>query len=82
MKRENERIDILSRKSYPKKELFRLVFLDHQLLLETDCPLKGRGVYLKKDKENIALARKKKLLERRFRLQDCDAIYSEMEERL
>ncbi len=82
MKRENERNDILSRKSYPKKELFRLVFLNHELLLEEDRPLKGRGVYLKKDKESVALARKKKLLERRFRLEDCDAIYLQMEERL
>ncbi len=82
MKRENERSDILSRKSYPKKELFRLVFLNHELLLEEDRPLKGRGVYLKKDKESVALARKKKLLERRFRLEDCDAIYLQMEERL
>ncbi len=82
MKRENERNDILSRKSYPKKELFRLVFLNHELLLEEDRPLKGRGVYLKKDKESVALARKKKLLERRFRLEECDAIYLQMEERL
>ena len=81
MKRENERMDLLSRKSFPKAELFRLVFSDHELLLEKDRPLKGRGVYLKKDKESIALARKKKLLERRFRLADCEAIYLEMEER-
>ncbi len=82
MKIENERMDILSRKSYPKKELFRLVFLNHELLLEKDSPLKGRGVYLKKDKDSVASARKKKLLERRFRLDNCDSIYSEMEERL
>ena len=82
MRRENERIDILSRKSYPKKELFRLVFLNHELLLEEDRPLQGRGVYLKKDRESVAAARKKKLLERRFRLDDCDHVYLEMEERL
>ena len=82
MKIENERMDIMSRKSYPKKELFRLVFLNHELLLEKDSPLKGRGVYLKKDKASVANARKKKLQERRFRLEDCDAIYLEMEERL
>ena len=82
MRIENERMDIMSRKSYPKKELFRLVFLEHELLLEKDSPLKGRGVYLKKDKASVANARKKKLLERRFRLEDCDAIYLEMEERL
>lgn len=82
MRKENERMDILSRKSYPKKELFRLVFHGQTLLLEKESPLKGRGVYLKKDRESIASARTKKLLERRFRLKDCADAYLEMEERL
>ncbi len=82
MKIENERMDILSRKSYPKKELFRLVFIKGALLLEENSPLKGRGVYLKKDKESIAMARKKKLLEKRFRLASCEDVYLKLEERL
>ena len=82
MIKENERMDILTRKSHPKTELFRLVFSSNQLLLEEESPLKGRGVYLYKSKESIALARKKKLLERRFRLADCESLYKQMEERI
>ena len=81
MRRENGRMDIVSRKSFPKRELFRLVF-SSSLLLEGERPLKGRGVYLKKDEATIREARKRKILERRFRLSDCEAIYRAMEERL
>ena len=82
MRIENERMDILSRKSFPRRELFRLVFSSEGLLLEGERPLKGRGVYLRKSQESIDLARKKKLLERRFHLADCEAIYKQMEEKL
>ena len=75
-------MDMLSRKSYPKTELFRLVFDHDVLLLEGKSPLKGRGVYLLRSKESLETARKKKLLERRFGLADCQAIYEQMEENL
>ena len=75
-------MDMLSRKSYPKTELFRLVFTTDGLLLEGKSPLKGRGVYLLRSKESLETARKKKLLERRFGLADCQAIYEQMEENL
>ncbi len=75
-------MDMLTRKSYPKKELFRLVFSSNGLLLEGKNPLNGRGVYLYKSKESIAEARRRKLLEKRFRLADCEEIYKAMEERL
>ena len=82
MRKENGRMDILSRKSYPKKKLFRLVFLSPSLLLEEDRPLKGRGVYLLKSEESVAEAKRRKLLERRFRLSSCDELYGKMEKML
>lgn len=75
-------MDMLSRKSYPKTELFRLVFTTDGLLLEGKSPLKGRGVYLLRSKESLDAAKRKKLLERRFGLADCKAIYEQMEENL
>lgn len=58
------RMDILSRKSYPINELIRLKKADDTLVLDIDHSMKGRGIYLHKDKETIDIAYKKHLLKR------------------
>lgn len=62
MKYTVSRMDILTRKSYPIDELFRLTITDDGLVLELDSSRKGRGLYLHKDKNTIEAAKKKKLL--------------------
>lgn len=56
------RMDILSRKKYPKDELIRLVKQDDKLVLNGD--LKGRGIYIHKDRETILKVFNKGLLKR------------------
>ena len=82
MKKESGRMDLLSRRVYPKSDLFRLVLVSGSLRLEGERPLLGRGVYLKKDKESLGKAKAKRLLEKRFRLDDCSFVYEEMEGKL
>lgn len=81
MRKDNPRMDALSRKRYAKSELFRIVGLPSPRL-EEDVPLPGRGVYLHKDKATVELARKKHLLEKAFQGKNCDGIYALMEEKL
>lgn len=57
-------MDLVTRKRYPREQLFRLVKKDNNLLLDKDDTIKGRGYYVLKDKETLALLEKKKLLSR------------------
>lgn len=81
MRKENPRMDALSRKRYPKSELFRIVGTPSPRL-EGELPLPGRGVYLHKDKATVELSRKKRILEKAFQGQDCQHVYDCMEEKL
>lgn len=64
MKRENPRLDIVSRKPYPTSELIRLVVVRGVVTLDLDHKLLGRGFYLKKDATSLEAALKRKAFER------------------
>ncbi len=66
MKQENPRLDVASRKPYPKNELIRLVMVSGVVTLDRKKNLPGRGVYLKKDAASLEAALKKKAFERAF----------------
>ena len=66
MKRVNPRLDVASRKPYPKDELLRLVLVDGVVTLDTHHSLPGRGIYLKRDAASLETALKKKAFERAF----------------
>lgn len=77
------RLDIVSRKTFPKKELFRLVKDEEgKLQLDKDSSLIGRGLYLHKDEETLKAARKKGVLKRYSKNTDFDALFKEMEDDL
>lgn len=77
------RLDILSRKTFPKRELFRLVKDEEgKLQLDKDSSLKGRGLYIHKDEETLKSARKKGVLKRYSKNTDFDALFKEMEDDL
>ncbi len=71
-------MDLLSRKSYPRDELFRLVMLDGTLHLDNGG-LQGKGIYLHKDEETVKKAFQKKIF-RRFvsSMDDLDRLESEI----
>ena len=58
MKVENTRMDILSRKPYPREELIRFVIKDNNLVIDNDKKLPGRGVYMKKGNGKDAIRKK------------------------
>ena len=62
------RRDIVSRKSFPKKQMFRLVRLNDVLILDEDYKLNGRGLYVLKDQATIDTLLKNKKLSSRYRL--------------
>ena len=57
-----ERMDILTRKTFPKKSLLRLVRVDDVLVLDKDQTMPGRGIYLLAETETVSRLRKKNLL--------------------
>ncbi len=74
-----ERMDILSRKKYPRGNLIRISFDKNTGLFNPlDSYTSGKGVYILKDKETIQKVIKKDLLKRIFK-RDCQTIYLELE---
>lgn len=82
MQVENTRMDILSRKSYPKDRLFRFVVVGETPVLDEKGDMPGRGIYLLKDEETLDKAEAKLLLEKRFRLKLPEGFYAELRAKL
>lgn len=66
MKRENPRMDIASRKCFPKSELLRLVNVDGVVTPDILHQIPGRGAYIRKDVLALEEAKKRKAFERVF----------------
>lgn len=69
---------IVTKESYPKQELIRVVKYNNEVVVDKTNRMNGRGAYLKKDKEVFELARKKKLLERSLGVEIKESIYEEL----
>ncbi len=72
------RMDILSRKSYPREELFRLVKQEGKLILDLEGSLPGRGVYVCKDAETLEKVFQKGLLRKYANKEDLIVLESEL----
>lgn len=73
------RMDLATRKTYPREELFRLVVQGGKILLDKDGNLPGRGIYVLKDGNSIAKIFRKGMLKRYCR---DDEILSHLEKEL
>ena len=62
----------------PKNELTRLVLVNDEIVTDEKQKLQARGVYLCKDENCIAQARKKKALSRSFKRNVPESIYDEL----
>jgi predicted RNA-binding protein YlxR (DUF448 family) len=63
----------------PKKELIRVVKnKEGEVFVDPTGKANGRGAYLKRSKEAIALARKKGILKRALGVEIPDEIYEEL----
>lgn len=58
------RMDLLTRKSYPRNQLIRLVLIDGKLILDLNHKILGRGIYLLNDGNTLEKVFKKGLLKR------------------
>ena len=73
-----ERRCIACRQSYQKKELIRLSKNENNILIDDTKKIVGRGIYLCKKVECIALCCKKKLLNKAFRTNIDEIVYDQL----
>ena len=72
---------LVSRESFPKKELIRIVVdKEKNVSVDQSGKLNGRGAYLKLDLDIIKEAKKRKVLEREFEVNNLEHIYQELED--
>ena len=69
--------------SKPKNSLIRIACFDGKLTVDPTGKADGRGVYLCKDSRCMAAARKKKALQRNFRMEfgesEIERVFTELE---
>ena len=79
MQKEIYRICAYSKKSYLRESMFRVVKTpNHEIKIDLDGKLQGRGAYLSKDKSVIESAKKRHILEKALRVADCQIIYDQL----
>ena len=69
---------VVTHEKCPKKELIRIVSFNGEVSIDESGKKKGKGCYLKKDKEVIKIAREKKVLDRVLETTIEDKIYDEL----
>lgn len=79
-KTEPLRMCAVTREMLPKSGLIRLVKTEKGILVDNEKRLSGRGVYITRSIEVIALAKKRKTLNRAFKCEIDNAIYLKLEE--
>ena len=74
---------VVTNTQHPKMEMFRIVRTpENEVFIDTTGKLRGRGVYVSKNKEAIANARKRQLLDRFLEIKVPDEIYDKLVELL
>ena len=80
MKKVPQRMCLITREKYDKKDLIRVVRnKELGVLIDDTGKVNGKGAYLKKDKEVIEKAKKTKALEKALEIEIPDNIYEELE---
>lgn len=70
---------VVTKESYPKKELIRIVRNKEGIVnVDETGKLNGRGAYIKKDLATLEQAKKSKILERKLECSIEDNIYEEI----
>lgn len=72
------RMCIVTHEKLPKKDLIRVVHFEGKTFVDISGKQNGKGCYLKKDKEVIETARKKRILNHIFETEVSDEIYDEL----
>ena len=73
------RICAFSRQAKDRLSMFRVVKTpNHEIKIDLNENLQGRGAYLSKDKSIIESAKKRHTLEKALRVNDCQNVYDEL----
>ena len=73
------RICAFSKEVKDRKSMFRVVKTpNHEIKIDLDGRLQGRGAYLSKDKSIIENAKKRHTLERALKVNDCSYVYDQL----
>ena len=73
------RLCACSRKIDDRRSMFRVVKTpNHEIKIDLTYHLQGRGAYLSKDKEIIMTAKKRHVLEKHLKVNDCQNVYDEL----
>ena len=79
MKKVPQRMCLITREKYDKKDLIRVVRnKELGVLIDDSGKVNGKGAYLKKDIEVINTAKKTKALQRALEVEIPDSIYDEL----
>lgn len=71
---------MVSHQQFPKQEMIRIVKTPEGIVeIDTKGKANGRGAYLKLSKENVALARKNRALNKALATDISESIYTELE---
>ena len=83
MQKTISRICAYSREVNDRRLMFRVVKTpNHEIKIDSNYRLQGRGAYLSKDKSIIESAKKHHTLEKHLRVNDCQKVYDELLELL
>ena len=73
------RICAYSRVPYDRQSMFRVVKTpNHEIKIDLDGIIQGRGAYLSRDKSVIECAKKRRTLEKALRVNDCQNVYDQL----
>ena len=73
------RICAYSKVPYNRQSMFRVVKTpNHEIKIDLDGNIQGRGAYLSKDKSVIEGAKKRRTLEKALRVNDCQNVYDQL----
>ena len=73
------RMCIVSRKMLPKSDLIRLVVVPNGLKIDRSQKMDGRGYWISRDKEVIAMAKKRHIFSKILKKNLGDSIYADLE---
>lgn len=70
---------VITKEQLPKKELLRIVRTpEHDIVIDENGKVNGRGAYIKKDLEVLEKAKKSNILEKKLECKIEDSVYEEI----
>ena len=79
MRKTITRICAYSRTFNDRQSMFRVVKTpNHEIKIDLDGNIQGRGAYLSKDKSIIECAKKRHTLEKVLKVNDCQKVYDQL----